>query len=230
MAGNYQLVLQRLKEEREHAKLTQQRLCSYMQIRQSNFSKAETGHRRFAYPEVKGLCTSDVNIFYIFTGNKAKDSLEFPAPSKPGPEELICYLNTLYLQARTARILNRDKTSFEVIRNQLEYIQYGAGSIGTYNNVFYHTRNRRGYTQKKMADILGLDIKKLQGLEKGQKLPDSEIIWKMYDLFRVSPAFILNDPKGLWHELDYMLGLLDDGDREIMLRILENGHKLIWQC
>lgn len=230
MNDNYELVLQRLREEREHQKLTQQRLCSYMQIQQSNFSKAETGHRRFAYPEIKRLCTSDVDIFYIFTGNKAKNSREFPGSPETGPEELICGLNTLYVQARTARVFNRDTASFEVIQKQLEYIHWGAENTGIYNNTFRYMRIRHGYTQQKMSDILGLDIKKLQGLEKGKKLPDSEIIWKMYDLFHVSPAFILNDPKGLWHELDYMLGLLYDSDREIMLRILENSHKLIRQC
>ena len=78
-----------------------------------------------------------------------------------------------------------------------------------------------------MAELLGVSTRSLQALEKGTKLPDSEMIWKMYDRFLVSPAFILNDPKGMRNELNYVLGLLEEDDREIMLKILENGYKLI---
>lgn len=230
MDDNYSLVLQRLREERERRKLTQQRLCTYMRIHQSNFSKAETGHRRFSYPEVKRLCSSDIDVFYIFTGHKPRSRWEFPELSEIGPEELICHLSTLYVQARTVRSLNRDKASFETIRKQLEYVQCDTGNKGAINSIFCSIRNRYDYTQKKMADILGMDIKTLQALEKGRKLPDSEIIWKMYDRFQVSPAFLLNDPRGLWNELNCMLDLLEDNDRRLMMQILENVHRFIRQC
>ena len=123
--------------------------------------------------------------------------------------------------------MNQNSTVFGTIQKQLEYIQCTAGSIDDRNNVFYQIQHRYGYTQDSMAELLGVSTRSLQALEKGTKLPDSEMIWKMYDRFLVSPAFILNDPKGMRNELNYVLSLLEEDDREIMLKILENGYRLI---
>lgn len=227
MDDNYSCVLERLKKEREGRNLTQRLLCYRMKIQQSHFSKAETGQRRFSYHELEGLCTTDMDVLYIFTGKKAETKREFLKSSELSPDDLICLLSTIYTVTRIALSTEHNNTSFEKIRQQLEYIQCGNGSARGQGNIFHYIRNRRGYTQKKMADILGVDIKKLRELEKGRLLPDSELIWKMYDLFHVSPAFILKDVKGLLNELNYVLGLMEDDDREIMLRILENERRLI---
>ena len=227
MDSKYQNVLRRLREEREKLNLTQRLLCYRMKMLQSHYSRAETGSKRFSYYEIKGLCTSDVDVLYVFTGKKALDGEELSELQECGPEELMCYLNTLYALARTAKTVNKKKTVFETIREQLEYIQCENGSCGTKNNIFYCVRIRKDLTQQKMAELLGVDIKKLRELENGRILPDSEMIWKMYDLFQVSPAFILEDTKGLWKELNYALNLLEDDDREIVVRILTDMHKLL---
>lgn len=50
-----------------------------------------------------------------------------------------------------------------------------------------------------MANLLGMDIKKLRNLE-----------------------------MGLRKELNYVLGLLEEDTRKIMLRILKDGYDLVW--
>ena len=230
MESNYLSVLQRLKEERERRNLTQRLLCYYMKIQQSHFSRAETGQRRFSYHELKGLCTTDVDVLYVFTGRKTNNRRKFSEKADFRPEELICLLNTLYTLTSAAWFINRKKAAFEHIHEQLEYIRCGNGHFTEKSNVFHYARDSHGYTQKEMADMLGVDIKKLRELEKGRILPDSEIIWKMYDLFQISPAFILKDPKGLQNELNCTLDLLEDDDQEIILQILENEYKLIQCC
>lgn len=227
MGNDYGLVVERFNEECEALKLTQQRLCGYMHMHQSNLSKSKSGYRRFSYPEVKGLCDADADVFYIFTGIKAKCCYELQELSDAPLEELSCCLNTVYLHTRTARLLNRGKISFEAIQRQLEYMQCAAGSIDGSTNIFYQVQHRFNYTQEKMADILGTSTRSLQALEHGRKLPDSEMIWKMYDRFLVSPAYILNDPKGMRSELNYVLSLLENDDREIVLKILECGCRLM---
>ena len=226
MNHDYQLVLRRLREERERRNLTQRLLCYNMKMLQSHYSRAESGNKRFSYNELKGLCTSDVDVLYVFTGKKSKNE-EFLKAQEYCLEEILCFLNTLYNVAKTAKIINRDRTSFGAVREQLELTQYGRGGAGGKNNIFYCVRNNRNYTQQKMADELGIDIKKLRELENGRIMPDSEMIWKMYDLFQVSPAFILEDTKGLWHELNFVLDLLQEDDREIVIRILSDEHFLV---
>ncbi|MCM1065638.1 MAG: helix-turn-helix domain-containing protein [Eubacterium sp.] len=227
MDGKYQNVLRRLKEEREKLNLTQRLLCYRMKMLQSHYSRAESGNKRFSYYEIKGLCTSDVDVLYVFTGKKATDGEELSELQECGPEELICYLNTLYSLAKAVKPTDARETAFGAIRRQLEFVQCGSSSAGAKNNIFYCVRIQKDYTQQKMADLLGVDIKKLRELENGRILPDSEMIWKMYDLFRVSPAFILEDTKGLWKELNYSLDLLEEDDRKIAVRILTDMHRLL---
>lgn len=227
MDSKYQNVLRRLKEEREKLNLTQRLLCYSMKMLQSHYSRAESGSKRFSYYEIKGLCTSDVDVLYVFTGKKSAGEEELSELQKCRPEELMCYLNTLYELAKTVKTVDAEKTSFEKVRKQLEYIQCGGGSSGARNNIFYNVRIQKDYTQQKMADMLGVDIKKLRELENGRILPDSEMIWKMYDLFQVSPAFILEDARGLWKELNCTLDLLEEEDREIVIQILMDMHRLL---
>lgn len=227
MGNDYLYFLQRLKEEREQRNLTQQWLCRCMGMQQGHYSKAETGQKRFTYQELKGLCTSHVDVLYAFTGKKAEHGAEFWDPSEIRLEEILCHLNIIYILVEAARLTYRNNAAFENIRKQLEYMCCTSGRSGTGNNIFHYVRDRHGYTQQKMADILGMDIKKLRALEQGKRLPDSEIIWKMYDRFQVSPAFILRDPNGLCKELNYVLSLLADEKRDIVLQILANMHALI---
>ena len=242
MSADYNIFLQRWKEERRRCGLTQQQLCRYADMKQSTFSKAEAGQRRFSYRELRGVCASDMDIYYIFTGNKAISIWESPGKV---PSEILCQLCIIHTHVNAAWALARSRTfsgalsegsikspakkSFQKVREQLEYLQYlpVPGGTGPDRNIFHCARSYYGYTQRKMADILGVDIKKLRELEKGKQLPDSEIIWRMYDNFRVSPALILRDAGGLWSELNYVLELLESGDRTVMLQILENGRKLM---
>lgn len=242
MNNDYRDFLLRLKEERLRCGLTQLQLCFHTETTQGCFSRAETGCIRLSFIELKGLCSSGMDILYAFTGNKAADRPYFPEPSATSPEELLSLLGIVYIHADAARIrsgkLSRTSASansgifrdspFGRVWEQLSYLQYLSRSAKANRNILYCLQNHYGYTQRKMADLLGMDIKKLRSLEKGRRLPDSEVIWILYDQFHVSPAFILNDPKGLWNELNYVLGLLENAQRDTMLRILKDSHYLIW--
>lgn len=227
MGSDYQTVLQRLKEERLRRGMAQRLLCYHMKMPQSHYSSAETGHKRFSYHETKGMCSSDVDVLYVFTGRRAEGMRSPSGPLETGLEETICLLNTVYILVSTAWSVNRDKASLEALQKQLEYIQCSNGNAGAIGNVFLYARNRSGYTQQRMASVLGVDIKKLRGLEKGRLLPDSEMIWKMYELFHISPAYILQDPKALRGELACALEQLDEDDRQVIMQILEDVHNII---
>ncbi len=227
MGNDYMLVVERFHEEFERLELTQQRLCGYLHMRQSNLSKSIAGYRRFSYSEMKGLCGSSADVFYIFTGIKATDDYGLPEPHSARPEELLCCLGTVYLHIRAAGLLNRDKASCGMVQKQLEYIQCAFGKLDGRDNIFYQVQHHYNYTQEKMAEILGTSTRSLQALENGRKLPDSEMIWKMYDRFLVSPAFILNDPRGMWNELNHVLSLLEKDSRDIILKLLDNSFCLM---
>lgn len=234
MNSNYKDFALRLREERVRCGLTQQQLCRRLQTPQSAFSRAETGCIRFSYIKLKYISATDIDIYYVFTGNRAPDILDFPELSKTASEELSYLLNVVSIHVNAARTYSRLfpqnplKPSFEQAGKHLEYLQYLSENTKAHPNIFYCLRHYYGYTQGKMAGLLGMDIKKLRSLEVGRLFPDSEIIWKMYHQFHISPAFILKDPKGMRQELNYILGLLEEDARNTMLRILRDGYDLMW--
>ena len=237
MENDYRKFSLRLKEERTRCSLTQQQLCGCTEMQQSTFSRVETGLLHLTYPKLKKVCSSGVDIFYVFTGNKSADRLDFLKPSAASPEALLHLLIHAYAIQTRYRALpgtsshtcleSPREASLGQIRKQLTYLQFLSGDARTNRNILYRLRNHHGYTQRKMADLLGMDIKTLRSLEKGRRLPDSELIWKMHHLFHISPALILNDPRELRSKLNYVLGLLTDDDRDAMLQILESSYKLV---
>lgn len=69
--------------------------------------------------------------------------------------------------------------------------------------------------QKVMAEKLGVDIKKYRELEKDRSLPDSEIIWKLYDLFNISPAVVLKDKNSIINEISSLLEAIEENGVEV---------------
>lgn len=227
MSNDYMNAIMRFKEERTRRGLTQEQLCRHTGMAQSAFSRAEAGLRRFSFPKTRELCSA-VNVFYVFTGSKADVPWGTQRLALSTAEETLCHLYLVQVITNALRNTGRSKSfsgasenpSYGRILGQLDYLRYFPGGPVSGRNIFYDVRHYFGHTQTKMAAILGIDIKKMRDLEKGRCLPDSEVIWKMYDRFHVSPAFILQDVNALRDELDYVLGLLGENDRETILLVL----------
>lgn len=89
MNNRYRDFSLRLREERIRCGLTQQQICDHTGMRQSSFSRTETGYIRLTYPKLKNSCKSGIDIHYTFTGNRAPDFVHFLEPSNAAPEELL---------------------------------------------------------------------------------------------------------------------------------------------
>ena len=77
------------------------------------------------------------------------------------------------------------------------------------------------YNQFKMAELLGVDIKKLRNLEVGKLLPDSEIIWKISEMFGVPYMLMVRDKKGIISQINEFIGLVDYQTMTSMVRSLK---------
>lgn len=93
-------------------------------------------------------------------------------------------------------------------------------------NIFLLLRSSMGWQQKKMADKLGVDIKKMRDLENGRKLPDSEILSRLYEIFHVSPAIVLEDRKGLESEITVFLEKISKKEEQEIIEILILLHRM----
>lgn len=94
-------------------------------------------------------------------------------------------------------------------------------SSGKSSNIFLMVRYITGIQQKLMAEKLGVDVKKYRELEKNRCLPDSEIIWKLFHLFQISPAVVLKDKKILINELSSLLESIEEFGTEVIQTIYQ---------
>lgn len=196
-------VMARLREERMAHGLSQEDLGSRIRITQGHYSKVEQAIKRFTYYEMKILAETELDFYYICTGRRASGKYrELMEKSSYG--ELLCFLHMLLSIDCCLHEERRLELERETYR-QLCRIKYVTGAEEGRETVFRLVRRYEKHTQFEMADCLGMDVKKYRELERGMGLPDSELIWKLYALYQVPPAYVLKDAKSLACEIEYYL-------------------------
>lgn len=203
----YDEVLKRLRAERKRLSLTQGEMSRLARMSQSNYSKIERGSRRLSYYELKYLCDSDIDLYYVFTGCRCSEKCN-EVFFHFNYSELLCFLNIV---TSVAELRCVDKAADE--RRQ-SFLQAGMIRLSDWEqkmnrNVLLGLRQSLGYSQCEMAGELGVDVKKLRALENGRILPDSELLYKLYRRFQVSPAVVLKDKRGLISEIGLLLESMD---------------------
>ena len=225
MCTKYQDFLDKLKEERISRKWTQLQMGQKLRMTQSHYSKAEMGSRRFTYYEMKCLCETDLDIYYIFTGYRCRTEYrEFFKTCTY--EELKCYLGML---GPVVEHLYRNR-SLDIkwdVYKKIEMIHYSLTPCKDDKTIFYSFRRGMDYSQKEMADILDIDVKKLRSMENGSALPDSEIIWKVSEEIGVPFSIILNDVNGLGGEISYLVELIENDTRRKMFDRIKAYHDIL---
>lgn len=219
MSTDYSVVTKRIIEERIRLELSPKEMAGIIYINQRNYMKVEKELRRFSYAELKYLCASPVDVQYIFTGNKCGETFKSYF-AQCQYEQLVGILNfissiSIVLGTEEAReYMNKVYISTEVLggndKNKTSEV-----------NMFYLLRRLNGYRQLEMAELLGVDPKKLRDLENNRCLPDSELIWRMYRLFRLSPGIVLRDKACLINEISFKLEILKPEIQDKILDLVE---------
>lgn len=217
----YAKVLSRLKEERMRLSLSQSEIARNIHITQSNYSKVELGTRRLNFEELKYLCQTEIDVFYIYSG--IRSSNDYAAYfNKYNYIELLRCLNIICI---IVSIMNYENPLWNDVLERLRNILL-IGNRKKSSTIFRLLRFSMDWQQKKMAEKLGVDIKKYRDLEKGRSLPDSELLCRIYDQFLIPPAILLEDKKGLACEIAYILDMLGSDIGEKILDIITQVDKL----
>ena len=218
MGRNYADVLERLKEERNQKNWSQNDMSRHIHMSQGNYSKIEIGKRRLSYEELKYLCGSGVDVHYVFTGQKGDLQID-EFLKQYSYSELVCLLDVI--SSVIAYYYTREKIQWEEIYPNIKYIQMITVKEKNDNNLFFLLRRVLNYQQWKMAELLGVDIKKLRDLENERCLPDSELVWRLYNYFNIPPALVLNDYACLICQISCLLKQLDINGRNQVIEIVK---------
>lgn len=223
MKTDYEGVLQRLKEERIRHNLSQRQISYQMRMMQSHYSKAELGKKRFTFYEMQCLSETDIDIQYVYTGHRNTGKYKDFFNDCTYRQE-ICYISILY--SLLAYLGEKDSSGkWAVLYKRIEYMKYIFMTGKDNDNILFSVRQYLDYTQFKMAELLGVDVKKLRELENGRTLPDSEMLWTIYDLFHIPPSILLKDRKGVAYELCSLLELSGEDAGEAIFGYLQAVHK-----
>ena len=225
MNESYQNVLQRLKEERKRKKWSQEQISRQLRMSQSHYSKVELGKRRFTYYEVQYLYGLDVDAHYIFTGQKSGTEQEVFF-SNCDYRELNFYMHILAYVAEYLYVVRR-LSNWETVYKELKYIGYITAPDRINDNSLFALRRAVECSQQKMAEKLGVDIKKIRSMENGESLPDSEILWNLYQFFRIPPAVFIKSERGMVCAIGCILSMLGEENREHAMTVVESFRSVI---
>lgn len=224
MSMEYQKFCDRLKEERIGLSFSQMEISSLLRMTQSHYSKAELGKRRLSYYEIQCLCETEVDVYYVFTGERCQQIEADGFFLESTVEELKSYLEIICILYMSLSKVNNITLSSDDYK-KIENIQYALMQRKKGKTIFYKLRRALSYNQKKMAELMKVDIKKLRSMECGKVLPDSEIMCQMLDVFSIPYALLLNDKNGLICEISYLLGLVEESKQKDVLEGMKFIHK-----
>lgn len=132
--------------------------------------------------------------------------------------EMVCILYMSLFKSKRLKLLGDD-------HKKIENIRYALIPCEKRKTVFYKLRRALNYNQKKMAELMKVDVKKLRGMESGKILPDSEIMCQMMDVFSIPYALLLNDKNGLICEINSLLGLIEESKRKDVFESMKFIHR-----
>lgn len=223
MCITYNAVLKRLIEERKRLSLSQKDMAQYVHMSQSNYSKVEKGLRRLDFYELKYLCEADVDIHYVYTAQRSLQQfkISFEQYSR---FEYQYYLGILFI-IELYCYNRKGIKEWDYILVKLKYLSMINKRCDN-ENIFVTLRRNLNFQQKRMADILGVDVKKYRDLEKGRKLPDSELLCRLYATYNIPPSVFLQDKKCILNEIAILLEMMDEKSRmivnDIIMKIISN--------
>ncbi|MCI8693394.1 MAG: helix-turn-helix transcriptional regulator [Lachnospiraceae bacterium] len=224
MSMEYKNVLERLREEREKKAWTQKDISQHICMGQAQYCKIEKGTQNFSYDEVKALTNLEIDVHYIFTGQRSKGCFA-------EKNEKVNYTKAISLLEMIFAVIKyyytwEPSVYWEKLYQEIKFVRFLDADQDYNNNLFYMIRCIEHYTQKEMAGYLGVDVKKLRRLENGQCLPDSELLWRFYNEFRVPPSIIIKDKKGILCEAGWLLEKVDSKTGKNSLAMM-NPHYVI---
>ena len=215
----YENVLERLRKERGRLSITKADMSRYLHMDQSNYRKAELGqYRRFSYFEVKSMSELGINVNYIYTG-KVKKVITLDFIEKLSVNRLKSILQIIYTIVELSYKEDFNQ-QYKALLEELKYIFFIKQNVNP-SDIFLTVRRLKGYTQIKMADMIGVDVKKLRNLENGKKLRDSEIISKMYEVFKILPVVMIETKNCMLDTILYILDEIKKEDREKIVDIIK---------
>lgn len=209
MYTEYQEVAMRFRQERERLNLTQEEVSKKIYMSQGHYCKAEQGKKRFTYGELQNLTKTDVDLHYVYTGERLRHPEYYTFFTTCGQEETRC-LTEMALPLLVYILRHLPQQVDDDLYRRIEHERCLLARDRQADSYFYQLRRYTSYSQSYMADLLGVNIKKYASLEKNRRFGDSELLLQIYNHFGISPLIMLNTENSIAREICALLEQLGE--------------------
>lgn len=223
MGEEYQRVVKRLKSYRQELKFRQAEMGEKLGINQAHYSKIESGTVTLSCSGLQSMLEHSLDVDYIFTGKKSETSeLDLLIRQCPGPERadlmgLIIWTVQLGYQTLGREALRDYERDVEILR------LYSCSD----KSIWYILRQVNEITQVKMAECVGMNIKRYRKLEKGEIQADGEVLALLYKNTFYLPSLIVSNKGYSMGRINEIWNRFDDSLAETLYNHITAGAKMV---
>lgn len=187
----YSLIVRRLAAYRKKYHIPQTELAKDLNITQSQYSKIELGKVKLSYGVLNKLYEQGWDIDKIITGESSE-------PVLPSLENVFSendakqYISSMKLCEWAMEQWALKEQTEEKIGSKLLKAFLGAEENET---PLQKLRKAFGVSQLKMAEVVGVNIKKYRALEKGELELDAELMANIYKETKCKPIYFMDEKK-----------------------------------
>jgi len=185
----YGLIVQKLQEYRNKSNILQNEMAEYLDMTQSEYSKIELGKTKLSYEVLSKLHKKGCDIDMLIIGEETGTVL-------PSVERVYVESDT----TRFASWLKLCEWAMQHWRNEDgREAQIGSKLLKIFVNAereltaLEKLRAATGISQEKMAEILGVEIRKYRRLKKGKSQLDAELMAKIYEATKCKPSYFIDE-------------------------------------
>lgn len=185
----YDLIVRRLEEYRRKYNIMQNEMADYLEITQSQYSKLEMGKIKLSYDVLDKVYKYGWDIDLIITGehsNPVLKSLE-RVLVESSRKEFVSWLRLC--EWAMEQWLDEGRKTSIIGYKLIKTFIYAEKELTPLQKL----RLTYGLSQARMAEIVGVNIKKYRQLEKGSINLDAELLANIYEETRCRPLFFMDE-------------------------------------
>lgn len=185
----YSLIVQRLEAYRKKYHIPQTEIAENLNITQSQYSKLELGKIKLSYDILNKLYEQGWDIDKIITGESS--------------EPILPSLTKAFAETDTQQYISGMKLCEWAVEQWLQKEEkeksIGSSLLKTFirseesETPLQKLRKAYGVSQIKMAEIVGVNIKKYRALEKGELYLDAELMANIYEVTKCKPTYFVDE-------------------------------------
>lgn len=185
----YSLIVRRMEAYRKKCNIPQTELAKDLNITQSQYSKIELGKIKLSYKVLNKLYEKGWDIDMIITGESSEPVLPSLAEAFAG-SDANQYMSGIKLCEWAIEQWAQKAGKEEILGSKLLKIFLSSDENVT---PLEKLRKAFGVSQIKMAEIVGVNIKKYRALEKGELELDAELMANIYEATKCKPIYFVDE-------------------------------------